>query len=295
MLVVPALAACTVVGWFAGGRIVLALLWLGLAGWMIASPLPANGGFELLARGWSVLLAAAFGVLGVLRPRWPFFTRAMWATSIALLVALGIMMFEKGGPSAVEHAVVAESSRRNDVSLARLRELADAPEWKQFVQQNPGASSMLVETQRQLSSLPNVAGVIYPALLALESLAALGLAWSLYHRVSRARIGAPLSALRDFRFNDQLVWGPVAGITMVVLPALGGLRPLGFNLLLFFGALYSLRGLGVLTWFLAPGRFMMVLMIGIALLMWPILGVFTLGIGLGDTWLDWRRRPRPTT
>jgi hypothetical protein len=42
------------------------------------------------------------------------------------------------------------------------------------------------------------------------------------------------------------------------------------------------------------------------MLLWPVLNViavlgFTLlliaalGLGLGDTWADWRRRPRPTT
>ena len=40
---------------------------------------------------------------------------------------------------------------------------------------------------------------------------------------------------------------------------------------------------------------MMTLMVGLAIFMWPVLGVFALGVGLGDTWLDWRRRARPTT
>ena len=56
-----------------------------------------------------------------------------------------------------------------------------------------------------------------------------------------------------------------------------------------------LRGLGVLTWFLAPGRLVTVLLIGFAVIAWPLFGVFALGLGLGDTWLDWRSRPRPTT
>ena len=72
-------------------------------------------------------------------------------------------------------------------------------------------------------------------------------------------------------------------------------RTIGLNLLLFFGALYALRGLGVLTWFFAPGRLMVTMTIALAIFMWPLLGVFALGIGLGDTWLDWRSRPRPTT
>ena len=59
--------------------------------------------------------------------------------------------------------------------------------------------------------------------------------------------------------------------------------------------LYALRGLGVLVWFLAPGRFVMALLIGFAVLFWNVLGVLALGLGLGDTWLDWRSRPKPKT
>jgi len=51
----------------------------------------------------------------------------------------------------------------------------------------------------------------------------------------------------------------------------------------------------LLAWFFAPGRLMVALTIGLAIFIWPLLGVFALGVGLGDTWLDWRSRPRPTT
>ena len=109
------------------------------------------------------------------------------------------------------------------------------------------------------------------------------------------RIGAPLAPLKEFRFNDQLVWGLVLGITAVAVPTLKAFSIVGLNLLVFFGALYALRGLGVLAWFFAPGRLMVALTIGLAIFIWPLLGVFALGVGLGDTWLDWRSRPRPTT
>jgi hypothetical protein len=68
---------------------------------------------------------------------------------------------------------------------------------------------------------------------------------------------------------------------------------LGWNLLLFFGLLYALRGLGVMMWFLVrPGRwFGAVLVAACAVL--PPLWSFPVGIGLGDTYFDWRRRVRP--
>jgi len=151
------------------------------------------------------------------------------------------------------------------------------------------------ELERQLQTLSNAGVEVFPALLALESLAALALAWAAYHRLGRTRLGAPLAPFREFRFNDQLVWGLIVGLTVVFLPTLAGLRAAGSNLLVFFGALYALRGLGVLAWFLAPGPLASALAVGAVMLFWPILLVAALGLGLGDTWADWRRRPRPTT
>ena len=35
LLLLPAVAACCVVGWWAGGRFLLALVWAGLAAWVL--------------------------------------------------------------------------------------------------------------------------------------------------------------------------------------------------------------------------------------------------------------------
>jgi len=137
-------------------------------------------------------------------------------------------------------------------------------------------------------------------------LAALALAWATYHRFSRTRLGAPLRPLREFRFNDQLVWGLIVGLTIMLLPTLTALSGVGKNLLVFFGALYALRGLGVLSWFMAPGSLGVTLGIGFVVLAVPLLGAFValgfvmlgiaaLALGLGDTWADWRSRARPTS
>ena len=147
--------------------------------------------------------------------------------------------------------------------------------------------------------------IVFPALLALQSLAALALAWATYHRLGRARLGAPLRPLREFRFNDQLVWGLIVGLTIMLLPTLKALHGVGKNLLVFFGALYAVRGFGVLTWFMAPGSLGVTLAVSFVLLFAPVLdafaalalmmlGVAALALGLGDTWADWRSRARST-
>ena len=295
LLIVPALAACALVGWLAGGRFFLALTWAALAVWMVVTPLPGAPSFVFIEKGWSLLLVASFGVASVMNPRQTFFPRALTATGLSFAVGLALVLVAAKRPDAVDRAVRAEYTRRVDSWLADWESLSKTREWQDLTRDNPGMDTLAKESSEQLRQLPSLTAALYPSVLALESLAVLALAWGLYHRVSRTRIGPPLAPLRDFRFNDQLVWGLVLGITAVAVPTLKAFNTIGLNLLVFFGALYALRGLGVLTWFFAPGRLMVALTIGLAIFMWPILGVFALGIGLGDTWLDWRSRPRPTT
>jgi len=134
----------------------------------------------------------------------------------------------------------------------------------------------------------------------------LALAWATYHRLSRARLGAPLRPLKEFRFNDQLIWGLIVGLTIVLLPTLATVRGVGRNLLTFFGALYAVRGFGVLSWFMAPGSLGVTLSVGFIMLAAPVLqffaalvlmvlGMAAVVLGLGDTWADWRNRTRPTS
>jgi hypothetical protein len=92
-----------------------------------------------------------------------------------------------------------------------------------------------------------------------------------------------------------LVWGLLTGIVLVVIPTHGALRGLGLNLIVFFGALYVLRGLGVLAWFMADRRLALAILIILAILFTPAIGALALGLGLGDTWVDWRGRARQPT
>ena len=303
LLLLPALAACCLVGWWAGGRFVLALLWVGLAAWVLAqSAMP--GSFFNLVRGWSLLIAGGFGLVCLLGPHRPFFPRAL--TTLALALGIVLLMGLRG-PLTVNRAnqaVRIEFARRNVDAMATFRTFVG--QHPEVVQKMPEMSSMLDEFEGRLRSTSKAGAELFPSLLLLESLGALALAWTTYHRLSRTRLGAPLGPLKDFRFNDQLVWGLIAGLAIVFVPALDFIDGTGRNLLVFFGALYAIRGFGVLSWFLAPGALAGTLMVGFAMLWWPVLNAVAVlgfmllalaafGLGLGDTWADWRRRARPTT
>ena len=142
-----------------------------------------------------------------------------------------------------------------------------------------------------MRSIPDHTASLLPALLALESLAALALGWGIFQRLSPVKIGPRLSPLTEFRFNDQLVWGVAVGATLCLLPAFAEGRSAGLNLLVFFGVLYLIRGLGVLAW-IARGRYAVIVILSLIPQVCIMLGVLALALGLGDTWLDLRRRAR---
>ncbi len=293
LLIAPTMAACALVGWMLGGRFWLAAVWAALAAWVILAPVGPSGGFLSLARGWSLVLAASFALVSALAPKQTFFPRALAAVALSFLIGLSLIVFTRAQPSRITQSVREEFSRRLDSSAAQWQQTTSTGEWRDFSAKYPAVAIVVEEGERQLRALPPITASLFPAFLAFESIAILGLSWSLYHRATRNRIGAPMGALSLFRFNDQLVWGLVVGVTLLVVPTLQEARGMGLNLVVFFGALYALRGLGILDWFLAPRGFVRVLFIIAILLAWPVVGVFSLGLGLGDTWIDWRGRARP--
>ena len=295
LLLAPAFAVCAVAGWRAGGRWTLALFWSAFAVWVLFLSGSAQTSFGMLASGWAAILAASFGVLLLQGSEASFLPRALKALGIALVVGMGMAVIGSGGLTATYELFSAEVARRADVSQTQWREMTSTLEWEELVRDSPWAAGARTEVERQLAVLPDIARRIFPALLLLESLAALALAWAVYHRIGRVRLGPPLGRWRDLRFSDSLIWGVVAGLVLLALPTTGILRGVGVNLLVFLGALYALRGMGVMIWFLAPGRWMTVFLTIFTLFFWYVVGVVAVGIGLGDTWLDWRRRVRPKT
>lgn len=307
LLFVPALAACTLAGWWAGGRTLLALAWIAIATLVALQPTMPDA-FQNLARGWSLILAGSFGLVCLFSARRPFFSRALIALTVAL--ALAVLMSTLGPVKSADMtaALGEELTRRNAQTMATVNGfIGQYPrEWNEWVARVPRIGDLPAETEKQLTALSALGRMLYPSLLALQSIAALAIAWSVYHRLSRARLGPPLGALREFRFNDQLVWGLIVGLTFVFLPTLSSVRVIGRNLLVFFGALYALRGLGVLSWFMAPGTLAITASVGFAMFLLPVLNavaalgfvflaIAAFGLGLGDTWADWRSRVKTTS
>ena len=295
MLITPTMAVCTLLGWRAGGRFSLAVIWTALAIWTVARPISGDATYDGIVRAWSVLLAATFGAVSLAYANRPLFPRALASTALTFTLVSGMLLARPDGFARFGSSLRGQIEQRGSDALSDWNTTAATPEWKKLEEGNQSVMNLSAEVVRFWTEVPKATAAVVPALLALESMATLALVWGLFHRASRVRLGPPLGPIREFRFNDQVIWGLVVGITLVVLPTLASLRGVGFNMLVFLGVLYLLRGLGVLSWFLAPRRIALALLIFVAILSWPIIGLFSIGLGLGDTWLDLRRRVRPTT
>jgi hypothetical protein len=151
------------------------------------------------------------------------------------------------------------------------------------------------EALADLAGMADTLSTLYPGLLALAAIAGLRLAWSWYHRIAERPIGPAPAPFAAFSFNDQMVWGLVIGVALLLLP-LPGARVVGDNVVLVWGALYTVRGMAVFA--AVAGRVPVPVLAAIAavtLLLLPfVLGGLTL-LGLADTWLDFRRRLTPVT
>lgn len=296
VLLVPAFAICTLVGWWMGGRPMLALIWVLLAGWVVAQPIPGSSSYGWLVRGWAVLLPGVFGFFCLARPQKGFFSQALPAVAVSLVLGL-VALVATSTPVAshLGQTVLAEYAGRGNQWTVMIERLTATKEWSEYLANSPEAQTLKQQVLTEYGRMPARSLTVLPAMLALESMAVLAVAWVLYQRLARVRIGPPLAPLRSFRFNDQLIWGLVVGITIVVLPSFADLRAVGVNLLVFFGALYVVRGLGVISWMLAPRRWTRALIVAVGLLAWQLLATMALALGVGDTWLDWRNRARPTS
>lgn len=313
LLVLIAIAACATVGWLSGGRILQAVLWLAAAGyvlWRVPLPLAGYGAF---LRGWALTLGAAFGLVSLASPLRPLLSRALAAVALAGAVTVASLSLRAAGAAGTFEAAgrmfAGEYQHRLAESLGSWHQRTTSEVWQIVTSRFPRALEQAGHVESLLVAVtdPNPASAametpqpgalvsIVPALLALESILALALGWAAYHRLARTRIGPPIGALRDLRFNDQWVWGLIVGITALLLPTLAEWQVAGINLLGFFGALYALRGASVLTWWIPdrvalwslPVLLLLVLVLGPVWVLMVLLSV-TFTLGLGDTWRDFR-------
>lgn len=132
---------------------------------------------------------------------------------------------------------------------------------------------------------------VYPALILLATVAALGLAWFGFERLS-GRVRSP-GPIRGFRFSDHLVWLLIGGLILLVLPLGSAAFRIGENATLFMGALYLMRGVAILLWMGAAAVTSVwsgMLLALAAVLLYPLVLGTALVLGLSDTWIDLRAR-----
>jgi hypothetical protein len=252
--------------------------WLWVAGTIGGSALwlDQTGGLAgQFTRAIAVLLTGTFLALTIWRPSGTF-SRVLTTTAITG-VALVLWMWHLGlAWSEVQRAIERGLWSYNQDLLIRMGQNGDLP---------PDAFLA------QMSAMVHTIGSLYPAILALASLAGLMLAWSWHHRIARHPLGPRPERFAAFQFSDQLVWGWVLGLALCLLPLPKFASAIGANLLLVWAVLYAVRGLAV---FFAgsrrvPGVVMATLTL-IAMFLLPfVLGGLTL-LGLADTWVDFRRR-----
>jgi hypothetical protein len=226
------------------------------------------------AHAYIVLVAATFVVLTLVAPT-RFFPQALRASVIALGAAFALARVTLG-PDAAD-MLQWQATRQASETLRML------------IAVRPEAYVVFDPTVRFL-------GQTVPALLVLQSLAGLGLAWQWHQRLAAHPLGTPLAPFRDFRFADGWVWAVVGAVIIWITPLLAGLKAAALNLLVVVGALYLLRGAAiVVACAVVLGVSPLSLIVGsvaAALLAVPLLfvlpGLATLGIT--DTWLEFRRR-----
>lgn len=255
----------------------LALGALGLATLALGD---VSSGLWYLERGWALLLGGCFLAVSL---RWPgdrFLPRGMGAVVAAFATTALLFRVRHGEWSVVDWLV---RDRMEQIMSTVL----------QAVRVGIGPEAVPADLEARALQTVALQGLVFPALLGLASLSSLGFAWWVFKKASRSQ-EAPLRPLREFRFNDQLVWVLLLGFVALVATSGAGER-IGANAVVFMGALYALRGAAVVL-FLSGGLSSLatvVLVTGffVLTLFVPFVAIF---IGLGDTWFDLRnRRPRP--
>ena len=236
-------------------------------------------GLWYVERGWALLVGGWFAALTLRDPSAPFSRRALGAVGGGAAAAALLLRWRSGAWSSVEWAVEDRLGRGLATALQGVRLLRGGEGL------TPGLESAVYETVQAQAT-------VFPALLGISSLAALGVAWWTFVRLAWGS-DQGLGTLRDFRFNDHLVWLFIAGVIILVTPWEEVMTRVGANAVVFMGALYAVRGAAVVLFLSGGLSIFSYVMLGLGLVFLPPL-VLTgaLVIGLGDTWLDVRRRGR---
>ncbi|MFI5280732.1 MAG: DUF2232 domain-containing protein [Gemmatimonadales bacterium] len=265
------------------GETVLAALCLGVAAWTVfGSP----DGFGRVEGAWICLLTAGVVVALALRPPGKTGLIGTGLLAVALAAAMGTLLIGVTSFSFDELRWLA--GRHFGMQARQVLEVMN----RAFAGTEGGADTL----ETMSGAMDDVVGFVarfLPALILIQSLAALAASWALYRIVAKHPEGEPLPPLREFRFSDHLIWGVVVALAALVAPGARALRPLAGNLATFFGALYIVRGLGVVAALGAAagvgGPLATLLGFIVTVFLLPLVVFGALALGVSDTWIDWRR------
>jgi hypothetical protein len=235
-----------------------------------------DSGLWYLERGWALLLGGWFLALTLRWPEGAFISRGLGAVGGTFAAAALLFWSRPGQWAVVDWAVTSKIEDGIAMVLQAVRTAV-------------GPQVVPVSAEGWLLEVAALHGMIFPAMLGLASLAALGAAWWAYNRLNRAQ-EAGIGPLRDFRFNDQLVWILILGL-LLLLGSSGAAGRMGTNAVVFMGVLYALRGVAVvLALFGGPTLLLGIVLVVAFLVAAPFFVAGAFVFGLGDTWLNLRTR-----
>jgi len=230
-------------------------------------------GMWYLERGWALLLGGCFVGLSIARPKMKISDRALEAVFGALVLAAILMTLMSGAWNIVDWVI----SDRVRATVAQVIALGGSE----------GLAPALITALYQTAEAQIL---IFPALTALASMSALLLSWWLFIFFSGRSKGA-LGSVKNFRFNDHLIWMLVVGLFLLFTRWNEPLQRLGSNAVVFIGALCAVRGAAVIV-FITGGFSVLgyaMTLLGLVIVPPIVLGGAVL-IGIADIYLDFRKR-----
>lgn len=225
-------------------------------------------------RGWALLLAGGFVATTVLAGKAGVLARSVAALGVAAAGLALVGLLRPGLVSELDWWI------ERDLTTAAV----SASGWLEAVGIG-GAGGMPVGRVLAWQEM------LYPAFLGFASLAGLGVSWFLERRLAGRE--ETLGPFREFRFADGLVWVAILGLVLFLVPGGEAVSRLAQNALVFMGGLYVLRGVAVLFWLgaaLAGSGWAAALWVAAGVLLYPLALILALMLGVGDTWVDVRRR-----
>jgi hypothetical protein len=242
----------------------------------------ARDGMWYAERAWALLIGGWFVGLTLAVPRLRLSGKALGAVFGSASVAAVILAVRGGSWSTLDFAVT-------DGVRAAVARTLDA------ISLLRGGEALPAAIVANIYSTAEAQAEVFPALVCIASMAGLSVAWWAYARLSGVGDQA-IGPVKNFRFNDHLVWLMISGLLLLVTRRGDALARIGANAVVFMGALYTLRGAGVVMFVTGGLSFLGYVLLSLGLLLAAPLAIgAVMMVGVGDTWLDIRSRLQKVT